>query len=47
MADMAAVADECAPSVLNSNKNRIVKCTNCVQMKEQLDDALLQFEISQ
>jgi hypothetical protein len=37
---------ECAlSSVLNSNINRTVKCTNCVQMKMQLDDALLQ-EIS-
>jgi hypothetical protein len=45
MADMADVAEGCArSSVLNSNTNRIVKCTNCVQMKGQLDDALLQLK---
>jgi hypothetical protein len=30
--------------VLNSNTNRIVKSTNCVQMKRQLHDALLQLK---
>jgi hypothetical protein len=42
MEDAADVTVECAPSPsLNSNINRIVICTNCVQMKRQLDDSLL------
>jgi hypothetical protein len=45
MADMADVIAECAlSSVLNSNTNRLLKCTNCVQMKRQLDDALMQLK---
>jgi hypothetical protein len=42
---MADVIAECAvSSVLNNNTNRLVKCTNCVQMKRQLDAALLQLK---
>lgn len=30
--------------ISNSDTNRTMMCTNCAQMKRQLDDALLQFK---
>jgi hypothetical protein len=43
--DVVDMVAKCAlSSVLNSNTNRFVKCTNCVQMKRQLDDVLLQLK---